>query len=511
MIPLALLPNIGSFIFKGITFSKCDDRLALSIESSSSFCACPKCKQHSHSIHSHYERKLDDLAWGNSKAHIILNTKKFYCTNPCCIRKIFTERFKNEINPYGRTTSRFRNRLTNLALFHGANPISKCKEQLNFSQSSSTLLRWSYQYDKMTLSSKNEEVRVLGVDDWAIRKGMSYGTILVNLETSSVIGLLKGRGLEPLKSWLEEHPEIEIISRDRSSAYSSAAKKGAPQAIQIADRWHLIKNFSTSFEHLLTQNKFLIDQASLKVKQPSTPSNSRKEKFEQVKKLQAEGLSAKQIMEIVDIKKTTVYKYFTMKDYSFKNVQISKVEPYRNLLIKLWKDGEHSPKKLWETISKKGYDGDKENVYKFIKRHVKPHFKTPRMRSVQQVLTLLLIHTKNLSEEDYEYRQALFEAFPAIKEVRLLYFQLINLLVKQNPDQLDSWVNRLKKLDLKLMSNFIIGIESDYQAIKNAATYLWSNGPVEGQVNKLKLIKRMGYGRASLELLEKKMFIRNAS
>ncbi len=209
-------------------------------------------------VHSRYLRKLYDLPWLGNSAYLYLTVRRFFCDIENCERQIFAERLPKVTVPYGRRTNRLTDVIRALGLGSGGEEGSRLATRLAISVSPDTLIRQVRQ----TPAPEHETPRVLGVDDWAKRKGQKYGTILVDLEERVVVDLLEDRTAETLADWLKEHPGVEIITRDRSKTYAKGAKEGAPNATQVADRWHLLENLSDALERLLTRHHKYLRLAS---------------------------------------------------------------------------------------------------------------------------------------------------------------------------------------------------------------------------------------------------------
>jgi transposase len=211
---------------------------------------CPTCDQVSRCRHSAYERRLQDLPWQGSAVELRLKVRRFRCRNPGCARKIFAEALPAVARPHGRRTTRVREIIRLIGYSAGGLAGSRILQRLAVPVSDDTVLRTVKCSDN---APANDAIRSLGVDDWAWRKGQSYGTIFVDLDRHRVVDLLPDRSTEGVKTWLERHPGIEIISRDRCGIYAEAAQQGAADALQVADRFHLIMNLSAAIERALEE------------------------------------------------------------------------------------------------------------------------------------------------------------------------------------------------------------------------------------------------------------------
>ena len=234
--------------------SSIENQLTIQVKTQNKQAVCPICHSTSDKVHSHYQRSLLDVCWGSYQVFLKLNSQKFFCHNPNCQRRIFTQRLPKIAAPWARRTERLDIQLTKIGLAQGGFPGSRLTQHLGLKVSRQTLLRLVM---KTPLPS-HPVPKVLGVDDWAYRKRHSYGTILVDLESHQPVDLLSDRTASTLAEWLEKNPGVEIISRDRAKAYKEGASKGCPQAIQVADRFHLLQNLAEMLEVVLNQHRTLV-------------------------------------------------------------------------------------------------------------------------------------------------------------------------------------------------------------------------------------------------------------
>jgi transposase len=405
--------------------------------------------------------------------------------------------------------------------------------------------------------------RVLGVDDWAKKKGQSYGTILVDLEEQKVIDLLDDRSSEGLAHWLQEHAGVEIISRDRGLDYYKGATLGAPQAIQVADRWHLLTNLRDALECLLTEKPACLQAAAEPPKlfdnaedisafvnveevldrsaqfiQPATEQmvtiadkvkqarRARKQElFDLVRSLHKQGVSQREIGRQLGLSTNTIAKYIAMENCSFYPEGVkrgpSKLDAFLDYLTQRWHAGCHNGTQLWREIRAQGFGGSRPLVSRWAAEQrqflpPKPTQKQKRSRprtakqkvkrwSASRAAWLLV---KSEDALDLKERHAL-ERIKATDESVARAYQLAHhfqvMIRQQRPEMLHAWLSDVAASKIAALISLANGIRQDFEAVRNALTLPWSQGQTEGQVNRLKFIKRQMFGRANFDLLRRRV------
>lgn len=241
-----LLPNQEYLRLQNWELDHDHHRIFVAVCSIQSNNACPICEHRSQRIHSHYRRRLADCSWADYKIALHLTVRKFLCDNPTCERRIFTERLPSVMAPWAQRTQRLGRQLYEIALRLGGMAGAKLSQKLHCGVSRNTLLRLLM---KQPLPAHTTPT-TLGVDDFAFRKRQTYGTILVDLDRHQPIALLPGRDGAGLAEWLTQHPGGQVLSRDRSPVYKSGMSQGAPNAVQVADRFHLLQNLAEVLEQV---------------------------------------------------------------------------------------------------------------------------------------------------------------------------------------------------------------------------------------------------------------------
>lgn len=508
---------------------------------------CPLCRWETGRVHSRYRRRLLDLPWQGQSVRIEIAARKFFCDNPDCPRRIFTEPLPGITRRYARKTSRLADALQELVLLVGGEAAARIAQTFGLLLSPDSLLKLAHKAPIFHPPSP----RVLGVDDFAFRKGHTYGTILIDLERRCPIDLLPDRESKTVEAWLKAHPSVQIVSRDRAEAYRSAITTGAPQAIQVADRWHLLKNLGDALERLLIRlhpemSKAIQEQlqgaSSSSMAKPSAEvcsgsaaaesqkkvqnraerdKTQRREKrharFEQVQRLYQEGTSIRAIAQQLGMSRPTVAKFASAPSFpeiGKRTHYQSRASAFSSYLKQRWEGGCHNRAQLYREIQNQGYSGGLDAVERLINRLTGYRGRggnpTIRRRSLPSCrrLVFLLTNEERGTQEERSLVESLCTACPEVSRAREIGREFCRLVRERDAQGLDSWQKVVSREAPAELARFSTGLTGDGDAVRAALSLEWSNGQTEGQVNRLKLVKRQMYGRGSFTLLRARVLHR---
>jgi transposase len=445
---------------------------------------------------------------------------------------VFCERLHPSIAAYARRTTRLEQYLQNLALQIGGEKAAFLLKLLNINLvSADTLLNLS----RKGVTTTAPAPKVVGIDEWAIHKGRTYATILVDLETRTPIDLLADAKVETVEAWLKEHPGIEVISRDRDTVFAQAASKGAPSAIQVADRWHLLQNLGDTMKRMLEMNPLGLKAATngapdeqevithLQQGEENKAVTNSELRHKQVKDLQAKGWAIKRIARYLKMHRQTVKKYMQLeklpkKRYLGVGGKSSLTKEQIQYLSKRWAEGDANAKQLWHELKGQGYQGAASSIYRAV-AHFAPRTSVsdpkPNNRkdipplSARSAMWLMVKPASKLSEPKRQLLTCLLSHHGQAKIAYPFVQSFVDMVKNRKVEKLDNWVVGAKESGVAQLKQFAGGLQRDYQAVHAALSMEWSNGQVEGQINRLKLIKRQGFGRAKLDLLKKRVLYRS--
>jgi transposase len=513
------------------------DKIIIVVRVTSSGAICPICGQISFRIHSHYQRKLSDLPWHGTPVELRLNARKYFCNNPVCPQRIFAERLDRIAPVYTQKTLRLIDALRSIGFSLGGEAGSRLATHLGMPASGDTLFRHiRKQVPEHSLH------RVVGIDDWAFRRGCRYGTIVCDLEDHCLIDLLPDRNPHHVADWLKKHPELQIISRDRGSDYIHAVSEGAPQAIQVADRWHLIHNLRETLEKIMDGYPREIRAVSILLassglppentpiaenNQNSVPQNQaiesiqhrrRRERYEEVIKLHQQGKSDRAIARQLGLHRGTVARYIRANGFP---ERVSRHYPHRTdgiikTIRQLWDKGCHNAVQIFHKMQSAGFTGSYYAIRRQVARwRIKSLGRSPPAPSStvdspssKRIAEWLVMEPQKRTIEEQTFLETFQAQCPMIATITPLIQTFTDLVRHRKVQELDPWLAQVQSEKVPNgLKGFARGLQGD-PAVRAALTLEWSNGQVEGQINRLKLIKRQMYGRAGFDLLRQRVLYR---
>jgi transposase len=511
---------------------------------------CPLCDTPAQHIHSRYERTLADLPWAQYHVRLQLRVRKWFCRNRHCPRRIFTERLPTVAAPWARCTLRLAQRLLALGVALGGRAGVRLGHAWDLAVSRNTLLRLLRKQPAPSFPTP----RVLGVDDFALRKRQRYGTVLIDLERRSPVALLPDRTAESLAQWLRAHPGGQVIARDRSTAYADGARQGAPAATQVADRFHLFQNLREALDQVfLTQSQALdavnallhqqavpLSDGAMAVPVPphniSLPAQQRAAQRQahrqalhtQVWALHRQGWTAPAIAQQVGLSLRTVQRDLRTATFAGRrrrsDLGESGLNPYKPYLLERWNAGCYTAMRLFRDLRQRGYAGGYGVVAAYARRLRQAQGLPPGHRRARQPLPavaepacqpltprratwLVLRRETKRTEAEAQQLAQLREQQAEVTEAIELAQAFTQLVRQRQPASLDPWLQRASASTVEAIQRFAAGLYEDYAAVKAGVTLPWSTGPVEGHINRLKVLKRQMFGRARLDLLSRR-FVR---
>lgn len=549
------------------------DGIVITVGAIATAASCPLCRRSSERVHSRYIRQLADLPWRGVAVRLRVHVRRFFCDTVDCQRRIFAERLPVVAPAHARRTERVTEVLRAVGFAAGGEGGLRLLPTLGLQASADTLLRLL----RTAPLPERPAVRVLGVDDWAKKRGQTYGTILVDLERHAVVDLLPDRTAEGFRDWLAQHPGVEVISRDRGGAYADGARQGAPDAEQVSDRWHLLKNLGDALERTLEREHRVLREVERQLAEPSEPATAetpppaanggagapvltgaptdrpvaspqdedqvaagqaehrpataveelsaarrerRRQRVEDAVARQRQGMTITAIGRELGVTRKTVRRWLRAGVYRERAMPRRPpgiLAPHEDYLRERWDAGCRNVAALFRELRDRGYQGSNSHLRHHLARWREHPARTPRRASPgappkrtlpltpRRARWLLCRHPEDLDESEQATVAAMEQACPTAAAGHRLVTAFQSLVREHDVSGLDAWLQAAEASALPELQTFAQGIRRDRAAVAAALRLTWSQGQVEGQVNKLKTRKRAMFGRAGFELLRHRM------
>jgi transposase len=512
---------------------------------------CPRCGLESARVHGGYSRVVADGTAGGRPVLIVLAVRRFRCQNPGCAAVTFAEQAAGVSERYRRRSVPLLGVLAGFGLELAGRAAARLAGTLGIAVDPSTVLR-------LVAAAPEPEITaaplVLGVDDFALAKGQVYGTVLVDMGTGDVIDLLPDREAASFEAWLKAHPGAEVICRDRAGAYAEGARNGAPDAIQVADRWHLWHNLAEHAEKAVTAHRGCLTgpdpdpdpdgggDTPAGPAGPVLPDGLRdvdgrerriiartRERHAAVHQLLAAGHSLHSASRALGLDRKTVRRFASQPDPGILLVKATSrpsiLDPYKPYLGQRWNQGITNAAALHEEIRARGWTGGILAVERYLRQfrtadgrdrqaRTRPQLTaptTPPPPGTRQITSWLLRRPDTLTDDEHAQLAALRVRCPHLDALAGHVTSFAQMMTRRTgQDDLETWLAAAETSDLPQLRSFAHGIRIDQQAVTNGLTLPWSSGTVEGTVNKIKMLKRQMYGRASFTLLRKRVILHPA-
>ncbi|QHC23219.1 ISL3 family transposase [Streptomyces sp. GS7] len=483
---------------------------------------CPDCRKRAERVHSTHQRSLDERPLGPRRVTIRLRVRRFFCDRPSCSRRTFVEQVGGLTERYRRSSIGMTGWLWSIAVELGGRPAARLCRKLRMAAGRTRLL-------KLLTSPPvpDRAPRVLGVDEFAFRKGCTYGTVLVDVEASRVVDVLPDRTSETFAAWLKDHPGAEIICRDRASAYTKAVKEAASDALEVADRWHLLQNLSAAVEKTCHQHRDCLRKHAEQETATNVPESTpmllppaelpgtqiverTHHRYEDIHRLVEKGWTISAIARRLNLDRKTVRRF---RDTDLDQLLASArdrrpngvLEPFKAYLNARFTEtqGQASGTRLFLEIRERGYRGSRQVVRKHLAAlragtaaPVRADIPSPR-----KITSWIMRPRDTLTDSQEERLLGVRLACPDITRACDLARAFAELVRHQRGFLLMQWIRQAEQDAPKPMQSFAGSLRQDLDAVTAGLTLPCSSSAVEGHVNRVKTLKRAMYGRASFELL----------
>ncbi|WP_264349593.1 ISL3 family transposase [Streptomyces milbemycinicus] len=503
--------------------------MCVAVRSRAVSAACPECEQRSSRVHCYYERCLADRPVVGRRVRIGLRARRLVCENASCAHRTFTEQIPGPTRHHARRTQSLTTLLTDVALFLGARPGTRLSKRMSITTCNDTLLRQL----RALPDPEPGPVPVLGVDEFALRRRRTYATILINMTTRRPVDVLADRRAETFAAWLRGHPEVRVICRDRAGPFRDGACAGAPQARQVADIWHLMHNLAEAVERIVGRHRAqsceplavpvgtppaaAAAQRELDIHGRPRPLVSRtRERYQQIHERMEPGDSMRAVARELGLSRGTVARFARTADVeellAAATHRPSLMDDYRLYLHHRWLESCTNASALAREIQQLGYRGDVNTV----RRHLRPYrtgaipAQAPLpLRTVRRVTDWIMRRPEHLTDTERKLLTDLCERCPALASTTEYARRLAALLRDHRNEHLafEVWLADVRLDGPHELQALGRGMRRNQAAILSALNTTHSSGPVEGNVTRIKLLKRQMYGRANFDLLRRRILL----
>ena len=505
--------------------------------------ACPGCRWRSSRVHARYQRQLADLPLGGRRVRVIVHVRRFKCANRRCAQSTFSEQVPGLTRPFARRTPPLTEALAGVALALAGRPGSRLAAKLAMPCCRDVLIGLI----RACPVPGAGHIDVLGVDDFAVRRGQSYNTILIDMDSHKPVDVLPDRESGTLAAWLREHPEVRTVCRDRAGAYADGIRTGAPQAIQVADRFHLWKNLCEAAEKTVAAHHHCLRAAvaaqagtacpeppapvPLPAAEPAAPERNRRlaertrTRYAEVHECLARGLSRSAVSRELNLDIQTVRRFANASCaeelLGKAEHRATKLDPFIDLVNQRWNEGMTNAEAIAAELRALGFRGDAQAVRRYLqpfrlpgtsRSHPDPRRRNaapaaPAVPKPRTISKALLTHPDRLSEDDALIVKDATAGCAHLERLHQHVRSFAKIMAQRRGAELPAWLAAVEADDLTELRSLAAGMRRDLPAVINGLTLEHSSGAVEGNVARVKRLKRDGYGRANFDLLRAQILV----
>ncbi|MCY0963469.1 ISL3 family transposase [Streptomyces sp. H27-H5] len=469
---------------------------------------CPVCGTPTGRVHGFHGRTVADVPVDGRRVVVSVRVRRLVCPVLGCPRQTFREQVPGLLGRYQRRTNRLADHIGSVVRELAGRAGARLSRALDIAVSRSTALRMLMRLPLAPLRVP----RVLGVDDFALKRRHRYATVIIDAETGERIDVLPDRASQTLAAWLREHPGAEYVCRDGSGSYGQAIRQALPEAVQVSDRWHLWSNLCGKVLAEVRSHAACWATAVNPARPGGVREQTTRERWQQVHNLLGKGVGLLECARRLDVALNTVKRYTRMKeptgDRRAPRYKPTLVDPYRDhLRTRRTEDPAIPVLQLFREIKELGYTGSLNLLYRYITQGRAEDDKP--VTTPQRFARLLLTRPENLRDKDTALLRELTEACPETTELTCLVKEFAELLTPtaDNDTKLTDWITTVRAADLPHLHSFANGLELDRAAVDAGLTLPYHNGRTEGVNTRTKRIMRQMHGRAGFPLLRHRILL----
>ena len=480
-------------------------------------------------MHSRYERRLADTAIGGQEVQVQLAVRRFFCRNDDCPKATFAEQVPGLTVRHGRLTAGLAAALGVIALALGGRAGARLAGRLALQVSRSTLIRLIRALPDPGMA---QAPRVLGVDEFALRRGHRYGTVLVDVAARRPVDVLPERSADSFAAWLTAHPGAEVICRDRAGGYADGGARGAPLAVQVADRWHLWHNLGEAAERAVARHRGCLAAAAARDESASVPEQAfaappaaaragpiakrTRQRHAVVHQMLAQGHSISALTAELGLARNTIRRFARADD-----PEQLLVNDGTGRLPASWPStlatcisggtpGAPTRQPCWREIQARGYRGG----YSLVRDYLAPlrgqatvPAPPPQPPAVKKATSWITSDPRRLTSDETTQLAAILHSCPELAALRQHVAAFAELMTQRRGRHLEKWITAVSDSGPAELRSFVTGLRRDQDAVTAGLTLPWNSGVVEGHVNRIKMLKRQMYGRANPDLLRRRILL----